>query len=209
MAQPRPITFAGMQWPSARACSEALGLDKSQLNRWLRAGHADIPESHGKKAPYRKGPYSFGGRDDWPSVRAMAEHYGRSRTAVLEWLEKGYTEPPESKGGRSPVPVHFAGRDWPSAGACSRALEIPPTSLRRWIKKGYTGIPENRPKHGPFTFNGVTHRTLADLALHEGIGWRTARRWVCELGLTETPEWHRPVKRPDDGRLKGNRKESE
>ena len=195
--RPKPIFFAGLRWASATECSRTLGVARGLINRWIAEGYDDFPPSHGNKAEYSKGPYRFGGRDDWPTVRAIAEHYGKPRSSVLAWLKRGLTEPPPP-----PAPIHFAGREWATQKEIAEGLGYDRTSIGAWLAKGLTEPPGNKsPNRGPFTFNGATHRTLGDLAVHEGIGWRTARRWVIELGLTETPEWHRQVRRADDRRI--------
>jgi group I intron endonuclease len=110
----RPVTLAGVAYPSRRAACEAFGLSMSSIRKWERTGErppAYMSPAHKARIGFRKGhshatraklsAWHTGKPSPWkwqavavdgvrfPSLRIAAATLGVDRTTIQRWLRAG------------------------------------------------------------------------------------------------------------------------
>lgn len=148
----------------------------------------------------------------FPSIKALAEHYGLSKEKVVRRLAQGWS--PEQavglaernrEGSPTGFPLEFGGVRYPSLAQAARALGLDPRTIANRVAKGYTPEDALRGKlkghtanaanaAKPIEFGGNTFPSQTELAERYGQLWRVVSKrmalgWTIEqaLGIEDAP----------------------
>lgn len=131
----------------------------------------------------------FDGRD-WPSLIALARHYGVTAKTARLWLDNGLTAPPprNRKG-----PYEFSGGPFGTLQEMADHHSVTLHTAWKWIRQGLTEPPVGRPvkwNKGPYEFGGGTFQTQREIAAAHGVSEALVSAWL-KAGLTEPPAKYR------------------